>query len=133
MRANVVIAMGRTFSPNPDKPPFYADLPYSYKGDSLIVHEEVLELWNKNLPNQMVETYADNLKKLTAIKLDWGWDDPFTHIPPTSRRFSQKLKELGIKHFAEEYNGDHINRVYKEDGRILNDMLPFFNTYLKFE
>jgi enterochelin esterase-like enzyme len=30
LNANAVIAAGRAFSPNPNKPPFYADLPYTY-------------------------------------------------------------------------------------------------------
>lgn len=133
LNINAIVAIGRAFSPNPNKTPFYADLPFSYIGDSLIVHKKVLDLWNKNLPNEMVESYADNLKKLKAIKLDWGREDFFTHIPPTSWAFSQKLKENGIKHFAEEYNGSHMDKIYTGDGRFCNDMLPFFNTYLKFE
>jgi len=133
LNANAIVAAGRAFSPNPNNPPFYADLPFTYEGDSLIVNYKVLDSWKKNLPNEMINDYAENLKKLKAIKLDWGRDDFFTHIPPTSRKFSQKLKELGINHYAEEYNGSHMDKVYTEDGRFLNDMLPFFNTYLKFE
>lgn len=133
LNANAVIAVGRAFSPNPKKPPFYADLPYSYEGDSLIVNHKVLDLWNKNLPNEMIKDYVSNLKSLKAIKLDWGRDDFFTHIPPTSRKFSKQLEEFDIIHFAEEYNGSHGNKIYTDDGRIMNDMLPFFNTYLKFE
>ncbi|XOV93961.1 MAG: alpha/beta hydrolase [Bacteroidota bacterium] len=131
--ANAVVAAGRAFSPNPNNPPYYADLPYTYAGDSLIVNQKVLDLWNKNLPSEMVRDYATSLKSLKAIKLDWGWDDFFTHIPPTCRSFSKQLEELGINHFAEEYNGSHMNKIYEEDGRIMNDMLPFFNTYLKFD
>jgi enterochelin esterase-like enzyme len=133
LNANGVVAVGRAFSPNPNKPPFYADLPYTYEGDNLIVNQKVLALWNKNLPNEMVKDYVDNLKSLNAIKLDWGRDDFFIHIPPTSRTFSEKLDELGVKHFAEEYNGNHMDKIYTDDGRFMNDMLPFFNTYLKFE
>ena len=133
LNANAVIAAGRAFSPNSNKAPFFADLPYSYHGDSLIVNYKVLDLWKKNLPNVMINDYADNLRKLKAIKLDWGIDDAFTHIPPTSRKFSQKLEELDINHFAEEYNGAHMDKVYNENGRFLNEMLPFFNTYLKFK
>lgn len=131
--ANAVVAAGRAFSPNPNNPPFYADLPYTYDGDNLVVHEKVMDLWNKNLPSEMVKDYVSSLKSLTAIKLDWGWDDFFTHIPPTCRSFSEQLKELGLNHFAEEYNGSHMDKVYTENGRVLNDMLPFFDTYLKFE
>ncbi|WP_242084416.1 alpha/beta hydrolase [Aestuariivivens sediminis] len=132
LNANAVVAVGRAFSPNANKPPFYADLPYSYSGDSLIVNYKVLDLWNKNLPNEMIKAYVSNLKSLKAIKLDWGRDDFFTHIPPTSKTFSEKLAEFGINHFAEEYNGSHLDKIYTDDGRFMNDMLPFFNTYLKF-
>lgn len=133
LNANAVVAIGRAFSPNADKPPFYADLPYTYEGDSLIINHKVLELWNKNLPNEMIKDYVSNLKSLKAIKLDWGRDDFFTHIPPTSRTFSGKLEDFGINHFAEEYNGSHMDKIYTEDGRFMNDMLPFFNTFLKFQ
>lgn len=133
LNANAVVAVGRAFAPNPNNPPFYADLPYTYEGDSLIVNYKVLDLWNKNLPNEMIQDHVSNLKSLKAIKLDWGRDDFFTHIPTTSRTFSEKLEEFGIHHFAEEYNGSHLDKIYTEDGRFMNDMLPFFNTYLKFE
>jgi S-formylglutathione hydrolase FrmB len=133
MNANAVVAVGRAFSPNANKPPFYADLPYAYHGDSLVVNKEVLDLWNRNLPNEMIKDYVSQLKSLKAIKLDWGRDDFFTHIPPTSRTFSEKLQEFGINHFAEEYNGSHMDKIYGDDGRVINDMLPFFSKYLKFE
>lgn len=133
LNANAVVAVGRAFSPNANKPPFYADLPYTYIADSLVINSEVLDLWNKNLPNEMIKDYVSQLKSLKAIKLDWGRDDFFTHIPPTSRKFSEKLTELGIEHFAEEYNGSHLDKIYTEDGRFINDMLPFFNNCLKFK
>lgn len=133
MNANAVIAAGRAFSPNNNKPPFYADLPYTYVDDGLIVNFETLELWKSNLPNEMIDDHVNDLKQLKAIKIDWGRDDFFTHIPPTSRIFSRKLEEFGINHFAEEYNGSHIDKIYTVDGRFLNDMLPFFNTYLKYK
>lgn len=34
--------------------------------------------------------------------------------------------------YAEEYIGGHSNKLWTDDGRASNDMLPFFNTYLKF-
>lgn len=131
--ANVAVAMGRTFSPNPGKPPFYADLPFTYEGDKLIVNYNVLELWNKNSPIEMADDFADNLKKLKALKLDWGRNEEFLSIPYTCMMFSQKLENLGINHYAEEYLGTHGNKLWTDDGRTLNDMLPFFNTYLTFE
>lgn len=130
---NAIVAMGRAFSPNLNKPPFYADFPYEYVNDSLIVNYEVLELWKKKSAMGMVDHHIEDLRKLNAIKLDWGRNDGFDHIPTTCLLFSKKLENLGINHFAEEYIGNHSNKLFTDDGRVMNDMLPFFNTYLKFE
>ena len=131
--ANLVVAMGRAYTPNASKPPFFCDLPFSYIGDSLIINTKVLEIWNNNSPLYMVDQYADNIRKLKALKLDWGRNEEFVHIPYTCQLFSQKLESLGIKHYAEEYIGTHSNKLWTDDGRALNHMLPFFDTYLKFE
>lgn len=130
---NVVVALGQAFSPNLNKPPFFADLPFSYVDNHLIIDYKVLEQWNRHSPIEMVDSYLENLKKLNAIKFDWGRNEEFDHIPLTCNIFSQKLENLGIIHFAEEYIGTHGNKVYTDDGRVITDMLPFFNEYLKFE
>jgi S-formylglutathione hydrolase FrmB len=131
--ANLLIATGRAFSPNPSKPPFDCDLPFTYQGDSLVTDYKVLELWNKNMPFEMIDSYIDNLKKLRALKFDWGRNDEMAFVRLGSQIFSQKLENMGINHYAEEYIGTHGNKISTDDGRVLNDMLPFFNTYLKFE
>ncbi len=130
---NAIVAMGRAYSPNPDKPPFYADLPFSYQNDSLIVDDEVLELWTSKSVIGMVEGNIDNLRKLKALKLDWGRNEGNLHIPVTCKILSQKLENLGIDHYAEEYIGNHSNKLWTDDGRALNDMLPFFDRYMEFE
>ncbi|HEX6225323.1 MAG TPA: alpha/beta hydrolase-fold protein, partial [Chryseolinea sp.] len=102
----VLVAVARAWSPNPDKPPFYCDLPFSYQADSLIVNNSVLEKWNANMPVYMVDKYAGNLRKLKALKLDWGRNDA-SRFPAQCGMFSQRLENLGIDHFAEEYIGNH--------------------------
>ena len=74
----------------------------------------------------MADEYIESLKKLKALKLDWGRNEDFAHIPLTCQIFSQKLENLGISHYAEEYIGTHGNKLWTDDGRALNDMLPFF-------
>jgi S-formylglutathione hydrolase FrmB len=128
----VLVAVARAWSPNPNKPPFYCDLPFTYSGDSLIVNNAVVEKWNENMPVYMVDKYASNLRKLKALKLDWGRNDA-SRFPVQCGMFSQRLENLGINHFAEEYIGNHVNKIWTEDGRVLNDLLPFFNDYLKFD
>ena len=128
----VLVAVARAWSPNPSRPPFYCDYPFTYAGDSLVVNAAVLEKWNENMPVYMADKYASNLRKLKAIKMDWGRNDA-SRFPLQCGMFSQRLENLGIAHFAEEYIGDHGNKIWTTDGRVLNDLLPFFNDYLKFE
>lgn len=127
----VLVAVARAWSPNPAKPPFYCDFPFSYEGDKMIVNKEILEKWEANMPVYMVDKYADNLRKMVAIKLDWGRNDS-PRFPLQIGMLSQRLENLGINHFSEEYIGDHGNKIWTTDGRVLNDLLPFFNDYLKF-
>jgi enterochelin esterase-like enzyme len=128
----VLAAVGRAWSPDANKPPFYCDMPFNYSGDSLVVDNVVLEKWRENMPVYMVDKYAANLRKLTAIKLDWGRNDA-SRFPLQCGMFSQELENHGIDHFAEEYIGTHVNKIWTVDGRVLNEFLPFFNDYLKFE
>lgn len=128
----VIAACARAWSPNPNKPPFYIDLPFNYIGDSLVIDTAVYEKWRSNMPLYMIDQYAGNLKKLKAIKLDWGRNDA-PRFPVQCGMFSQELENHGIEHFAEEYIGTHVNKIWTTDGRVLNEMLPFFNDYLQFE
>lgn len=128
----VLVAVARAWSPNPAKPPFYCDLPFTYEGEKLVVNQAVLEKWEQNMPVYMVDQYADKLRKLTAIKMDWGRNDA-PRFPIQIGMLSQRLENLGINHYAEEYIGDHGNKIWSKDGRVLHDLLPFFNDYLGFE
>lgn len=127
----VLVAVARAWSPNANKPPFYCDFPFSYDGDKMIINQQILEKWEANMPVYMVDKYADNLRKMIAIKLDWGRNDS-PRFPVQIGMLSQRLENLGINHFAEEYIGDHGNKIWTTDGRVLNDLLPFFNEYLQF-
>jgi len=127
----VLVAVGRAWTPNPNKPPFYCDMPFTYEGDSLILHPSIIQKWEKEMPAYQVSNYAANLKQLKAIKLDWGRNDA-QRFPIQIGMLSQRLENLGINHFAEEYIGDHVNKIWTFDGRVLQDLLPFFNNYLQF-
>ena len=131
--ANAIVAIGQAYTPNPDKPPFYADFPYTYEADSLVVHHDVLRTWQEKSVLGMVDDHIEDLQSLTALKLDWGRNEEWKIIPSSCLQFSKMLENLGINHYAEEYIGDHGNKLWTEDGRALNDMLPFFDRYLIFE
>ena len=128
----VILAFAKSWSPNLSNPPFYCDIPFEYQGDSLIVHPEVLEKWYANMPVHMIDSHLENLQKLRAIKFDWGRNsgERFTQ---QCTMFSERLENVGITHFAEEYIGTHTSGIYTRDGRIPQQMLPFFNYYLQFD
>lgn len=128
----VIAAVARAWSPNLNKPPFYIDLPFNYIEDSLVVDTAVYEKWRANMPLYMIDKYASNLKKLKAIKLDWGRNDS-PRFALQCGMFSQELENHGIDHYAEEYIGTHVNKIWTTDGRVLGEMLPFFNDYLLFD
>ena len=130
--ANVVVALGQAFTPNPDHPPFYADLPFGYVGDSLVVHDEVVATWREHMPINMAVRYRENLENLSALKIEWGRNDEFDMVL-SSRRFSEQLEDLGIHHFAEEFLGGHTDQVDLPYGRITYEMLPFFAYHLQFD
>ena len=125
--------LARTYSPNEHKPPLYADLPVHYIGDSMVVNINILKKWEENLPFYMIDSHIDALKSLTALKLDWGRNDRLTFIPTGCMQFSKKLEAYGINHFAEEYFGDHSDKLGGINGRIYCEVLPFFDAYLKFD
>lgn len=130
-RRALYMDLGRTYSPNLNKPPFYADMPASYVGDSLVVDNIVVKKWEANFPTMMIESHVAALKSLNAIKLEWGRNDEGKHVPVTCLEFSKKLERYGIKHFAEEYLGGHAGNLDGWDGRVYTELLPFFDAYLK--
>ncbi len=121
-----IIVIGQAFSPNPDRPPFFVDFPFALVDGKLQPAEPAFTKWQKNLPANMVEEYSGNLSKLRGLRFDSGYEDQFTHIPPTSRAFSAALTARGVDHVFEEYNGDHRNRLWGRGGRIATEVLPYF-------
>lgn len=120
------IVVGQAFSPNPDRPPLFIDLPFAMVDGKIQPSEPGFSEWQENMPVHMVEKYASNLRKLRGLRFDSGYEDEFTHIPPTARALSAALTARGIDHVFEEYNGDHRNRMRGRTGRLANEVLPYF-------
>ncbi|WP_370476489.1 alpha/beta hydrolase [Tamlana flava] len=130
---NVLVAAGRAFAPNPNNPPYFADLPVKFENGKKKINDFALSNWNQQLPFNMIDDYINQLRSLNSLKLEWGRNDDFKNVVSSCRAFSKKLENLGIDHIAEEYNGTHFNRILEVDGRIAKEMLPFLNDQLEFE
>jgi hypothetical protein len=127
----IYASLCRMYSPNENDLFLQADQPISYVNNKMLVNAAVVKKWEANFPINMIEDHVMDLKSLSALKIDWGRNEDFKHIPRTNMEFSKKLEAFGIKHFAEEYIGDHGNMLGGFDGRIFTELLPFFEKYLK--
>jgi enterochelin esterase-like enzyme len=115
------------FSPNPQKPPYFADFPKTLVGNSLGVNEAVMKRWATFDPAQIVEQNADPYRGLRALSFDCGTSDP---LIDTTRLFSTILAKHNISHLFEEYDGGHTD---KKNERFKMKVLPMFSKYLVFE
>lgn len=115
------------FVPDPTHPPFYAELPYRLVGGKMVSREPVYARYHSSFPLYSIDLYAENLKKLRGLVLDFGPQDQYEHIPSTVTAFSQELARRGISHVLEVYSGDHRNRIRE---RMNTVVLPYFSRLL---
>ncbi|MBO9729723.1 MAG: esterase family protein [Chitinophaga sp.] len=119
-----LFASAAAWSPNPENPPFYLDLPI--KDGNL--QPDILHKWDANRPLNNLDQYIYNIRKLKAIAFDAGNKDK--SIAESIEKLNGELKKYGVAHTFEIYDGDHINRVAK---RMEEKMLRFFSENLSFK
>lgn len=72
-----VVTLAQAFSPNPNRPPFFADFPFNDVGGKLQPAEPAFSRWEENFPVNMVKKYRANLLKLRGLRFDSGYEDEF--------------------------------------------------------
>jgi len=117
-----VFASAAAWSPNPDNPPFYLDLPT--KGG--VVQQEVLAKWAANAPLAMIDQYVGALRQYKAIAIDVGDKDG---LKGDNDDLHAALQRYKIKHTYEVYSGTHTSAVAD---RMQNHVIPFFAKNLVF-
>jgi hypothetical protein len=96
--------MSACYAPNPEAPLGF-ELPFDVRTGKLFP-----EIWAKFLPHDpvnMVEPYADNLRRLRYRFVDCGTKDQF-HLYLGSRQLHEQLDAHNIDHIYEEYDSDHF-------------------------
>jgi hypothetical protein len=131
--ANIFISIFQASVPDVNKPPLYIDLQAHSVGDKLEIDSAVTERLRDNfLLETMIGKYADNLKSLRGLRLDWARNDGNQDHVYANQAFTHKLNEFGIPHEAEEYNGVWGTGNWGTDGRVYTEALPFFARHLIF-
>ena len=119
---HATFAVAAAWSPDPLKPPFYADLP-TQKGQ---VDQTVLDRWAANAPMAMLDQYMFNLKRYKAIAIDVGDRDDFRF---DAQILHQRMQDSGVANRFDIYPGDHASGVAD---RFQHNLLPFFAQALTF-
>lgn len=115
-RTLVNFQLATAWSPNPGKPPFYADL--STK-DGVPV-PAVLAQRAANALVPMAAQYVPALESMKAIGMDTADGD---FVRPDVLAMHEELIKLGVPHRWEDYHGDHMDRLAD---RFATVVLPFF-------
>ena len=117
------LASAAAWSPDPQAPPFYLDLPTK----DGVPQPSVLARWAANAPLAMVDQYVANLRRYAAIALDVGDQDG---LRTDTAELHRILDRYGIANTFELYAGDHVSAVAD---RMQNHVLPFFAQHLAFD
>jgi hypothetical protein len=117
------LALASAWSPNPNKPPLYIDLPVDAAGKE---RPEILAKWAANAPLAFLDQYIGKVRRYKAIALDVGDRDS---LVADTRRMHEALQAQGIASTFEVYPGDHTSHVAF---RIQDHVLPFFGRNLSF-
>jgi enterochelin esterase-like enzyme len=122
-------AYGLAFAPDPQKPPFYLDYPYSESNGNLVRDDKVWKQWESGFGGiaAKIPQYKDNWLKLKGIVVDYGTNDGNTWIIDGCVYFDKQLTATGIPHEMAVHDGDHQSQLGK---RVLEHMLPFFSKLL---
>ncbi len=106
-----VLAMAACYSPDPDGP-LGIGLPIDEQTG--ILRPEIWDRWLACDPVQIVDHYADNLRKLRLLFFDCGTRDEF-NLHVGAREMSRRLRKLGIDHMHEEFDDTHMQVNYRYD------------------
>jgi S-formylglutathione hydrolase FrmB len=118
-----MLAEAAAWSPNPQNPPFFFDLPVK-EGK---VQPAVAARWVANAPLAIIDQYISNLRKLHAIAIDVGDKDG---LSTSNKELSRVLTQYDIPNSFEIYDGDHTNHIAL---RVETKVLAFFSNNLVFD
>ena len=106
--SQLVYDYSATYSPNPENPPFFVDLPVAWPSGEL--RQDVWDRWLTFDPVVNVLERFDNLRKLRGILLDAGSHDDY-NLHWGHRVLSHRLTDAGIAHTFTENAGNHGGRA----------------------
>jgi hypothetical protein len=118
----MILAMAASYDPDPAEPSRIR-LPFDLRTCEL--NPDRWRHWQASDPLHMLDQGAEALRSLHGLYIDVGIYDQY-HIQYGTRRFVDRLSELGVNHFYEEFEGSHSSIDWRMD-----HSLPFLVNALK--
>ena len=118
--ARATLASAAAWSPDPNNPPLYLDLP-TKDGQP---QPEILAKWTANAPLALVDQYIWALRRYRAIAMDVGDQDG---LRVDAGKLHDVMDEYGLASSFEIYSGTHTSKVAD---RFQNHVMPFFSNNL---
>ena len=116
------LATAAAWSPNPQNPPLYLDLP-TKEGQ---LQPDILAKWAANAPLALVDQYIGNLRQYRALAIDVGDQDG---LKEDAAKLHDALDRYGIANSFHIYPGTHVSDVAF---RFQDFVIPFFSRNLVF-
>jgi len=118
----MLLAMAASYDPDPERPEEIR-LPFDLR--TCAIDPERWQAWLDFDPLNLLEKHADALHTLHGLFVDVGMYDQY-RIQYGTRRFTDRLRELGIPHQYEEFEGTHSAIDWR-----LDHSLPYLVESLK--
>lgn len=111
--ALMALAMAASYDPDPARP---ADIRLPFDLRTCRLDEERWARWLDHDPVRLAgkPDCLDNLRSLSGLWIDCGWRDEF-HIQYGTRRLAGRLREAGVPHVHEEFDGTHSGIDFRFD------------------
>jgi len=114
------LASAAAWSPDPNNPPLYLDLPTLHGQPQ----PDVLAKWTANAPLAFIDQYIGRLRRYHGIALDVGDQDG---LRVDTAKLHAVLDRYGIANRFEQYHGTHTSAVAV---RFQDHVMPFFSENL---
>jgi enterochelin esterase-like enzyme len=121
-QAQAVLATAAAAAANPDKPPFYLDVPVALVDGKAEIMPEVFNRIVAADPTHQVDRYLSQPERLRAILLFHGDGDQLVPVD-LARSFDRFLTTRGIEHEYVEVSGGHCDFYFGPIVQFMSDHL----------
>ena len=128
---NAAYALAQAWLPNPDNPPYFCDLPFSFVDGQPVIDPDLMAKWDAQNLIALAQKNRIGLKQLKTVYFDCGiYDDLGMYEPNVV--LDNVLTEMNVKHRFETFEGTHISNLYDRLGKMwveLSNGFPGYDDY----